>query len=567
MQNLVHRLGASSSTPQDPVIEIEQIASIRTHSEAISTPRKSKWISLGKLPLQELRGHFRRPNMFRKEAPDARESFIAIMTLSHSKSNLLLILVPFSWISHFLGFNSVLVFFLSFFAIIPLPKFHSFATNELSKRMGSLDGLIDVTLGNAVELVVTVNSYPSRIFPPPTRRPDPGTPAFDRLYSCVTCGSHPWLPVPTLGMSFLAGGIRFSEQSFGMSPRPVMVVAGVAQVNTSLLTLSVTSVLLPTVFYKAIRSRAIDGVNNLTNQQEAHDILAISHGQFSHKNIWGDNDTDIQKSVEYTPRLARKLYIKMKKGTVDRPVSGTTSNLPPSGIGESDQDPTVRDLQDIEVGSVGEHEKPQMCLSIIIVLLVVTTGLITMTSDALVKSIDGLAIMVKTSNEFVSLIVLPLLGNIEGESYPPRLSADHQISFHSLIWLVPHTEIKAAVTIIAASSKDQATMALAVTMSSSILSLSSCRVRLLFPSQPTLDFLLVNYVAQDGKSNWLEGMILFCIYIIFAVALWFYPGSDPGSVIASWQSVNAQTQESTMPVWWGERERSGRGRGITTLST
>ncbi len=92
-----------------------------------------------------------------------------------------------------------------------------------------------------------------------------------------------------------------------------------------------------------------------------------------------------------------------------------------------------------------------------------------MTSDALVKSIDGLAIMVKTSDEFVSLIVLPLLGNVEGESNPRRLSADHQISFHSLKRLIPLTEIKAAVTVIAASSKDQATLALAITVSSSIV--------------------------------------------------------------------------------------------------
>ncbi len=57
-----------------------------------------------------------------------------------------------------------------------------------------------------------------------------------------------------------------------------MIMTGAAQINTSLLMLSVTSVLLPTVFHKAIRSRAIDGVNSLIDQQEAHDILAISHG-------------------------------------------------------------------------------------------------------------------------------------------------------------------------------------------------------------------------------------------------------------------------------------------------
>lgn len=37
--------------------------------------------------------------------------------------------------------------------------------------------------------------------------------------------------------------------------------------------------------------------------------------------------------------------------------------------------------------------------------------------------------------------------------------------------------------------------------------------------------LVVNYTVQDGKSNWLEGMILMCLYVIIAVTFWYYPGS------------------------------------------
>ncbi|QSS58692.1 hypothetical protein I7I51_08121 [Histoplasma capsulatum] len=40
--------------------------------------------------------------------------------------------------------------------------------------------------------------------------------------------------------------------------------------------------------------------------------------------------------------------------------------------------------------------------------------------------------------------------------------------------------------------------------------------------------LLVNYLIQDGKSNWLEGVLLMVLYIIIAVAAWFYPArSEP----------------------------------------
>ncbi len=36
--------------------------------------------------------------------------------------------------------------------------------------------------------------------------------------------------------------------------------------------------------------------------------------------------------------------------------------------------------------------------------------------------------------------------------------------------------------------------------------------------------IVVNYTVADGKSNWLEGMILMCLYIMLAVIFWFYPG-------------------------------------------
>ena len=37
--------------------------------------------------------------------------------------------------------------------------------------------------------------------------------------------------------------------------------------------------------------------------------------------------------------------------------------------------------------------------------------------------------------------------------------------------------------------------------------------------------LLVNYLIADGESHWLEGVLLMMLYIIIAVAAWFYPTS------------------------------------------
>ena len=48
----------------------------------------------------------------------------------------------------------------------------------------------------------------------------------------------------------------------------------------------------------------------------------------------------------------------------------------------------------------------------------------------------------------------------------------------------------------------------------------SFRVSVLF-----IAVILVNYLIQDGKSHWLEGVLLQVTYLIIAVSAWFYPAS------------------------------------------
>ena len=51
--------------------------------------------------------------------------------------------------------SATAVFTLNFFAIIPLAAILSFATEEISSKLGeTLGGLLNATFGNAVELIV-----------------------------------------------------------------------------------------------------------------------------------------------------------------------------------------------------------------------------------------------------------------------------------------------------------------------------------------------------------------------------------------------------------------------------
>ncbi len=63
--------------------------------------------------------------------------------------------MPLGIIAGALGWDPIAVFVLNFLAIIPLASLLSFATEELSVKLGqTLGGLLNATFGNAVELIV-----------------------------------------------------------------------------------------------------------------------------------------------------------------------------------------------------------------------------------------------------------------------------------------------------------------------------------------------------------------------------------------------------------------------------
>lgn len=84
-------------------------------------------------------------------------SFLHItwQTLASNYVNVLLVFVPLGIVAGALGWNAIAVFVLNFLAIIPLASLLSFATEELSVKLGqTLGGLLNATFGNAVELIV-----------------------------------------------------------------------------------------------------------------------------------------------------------------------------------------------------------------------------------------------------------------------------------------------------------------------------------------------------------------------------------------------------------------------------
>ncbi|KAI1797366.1 calcium/proton exchanger [Ganoderma leucocontextum] len=443
-------------------------------------------------------------------APPLWQGIKAIVLMSWL--NVLLVFIPISWACHFAlpksNNNDTLTFVFSFLAIVPLAKLLAFATDELSMRVGqTLAGLLNATLGNAVELIVAIIALVQCQL---------------QVVQASLVGSILSNLLLVLGMCFFAGGTRFSEQGFGI---------GVTQLNSSLLTISVIAVLLPAAFHTTAGAAIPDDV-------ESKDILAVSHGAaiilliiylsylvfqlFSHKDLYDDKHPDIFKSTKYQGRLRRRrtqtapVAVEPDASSVPlaRITSGSLTGSPPTSPSAGH-----RELPDTESAPVSQpesedegEETPQMSVGLTIGLLVVVTVIVAVTAEWLVDSINGLTASGKISKEFVGMILLPIVGN----------AAEH-------------------VTAVTVSVKDKLTLSLGVAVGSSIQIalfvipfivtlgwIIGKPLSLLFDPFESivlfLSVLVVNYVVQDGKSNWLEGMILMCLYVIIAVTFWYYPG-------------------------------------------
>jgi Ca2+:H+ antiporter len=118
------------------------------------------------------------------------------------------------------------IFAINAVAIVPLASLLAFATESVASKMGDTIGaLMNVTFGNAVELIIFIIALAD---------------GQVRVVQAAAVGSILSNLLIILGMSFLLGGLRFREQLYNST---------VSQTSAALLCLSVISLLLPTAFH------------------------------------------------------------------------------------------------------------------------------------------------------------------------------------------------------------------------------------------------------------------------------------------------------------------------------
>ncbi|KFY12333.1 hypothetical protein V492_03942 [Pseudogymnoascus sp. VKM F-4246] len=385
--------------------------------------------------------------------------------------------------------NFIAVFVVNFIAIIPLAALLSYATEEIALRVGeTLGGLLNATFGNAVEVIVSVIALTK-----------------DEIIIVKTSliGSILSNLLLVLGMCFLCGGLRREEQFFNTT---------VAQTAASLLVLAIASVIIPTVFDLWVSNTGVDKVAAISRGTSL--ILLFVYGMYLLFQL-KTHSTMYNQESRKVPMKPRKKHL--TPGNIQRGLAAA------GGVGAA-QGRTAADSLNEETNQDGlmntmayeetpdEPEEPQLHIYTAIGLLAASTAVVAVCAEYLVGSIDAITATGAISTEFVGLILLPIVGN----------AAEHATA----VTVAIKDKMDLAIGVAVGSSMQIALLVLPFTVflgwcmgkDDMNLSFDGFQVAVLF-----VTVLLVNYLISDGKSHWLEGIMLNCLYIIIAVTAWFYP--------------------------------------------
>jgi Ca2+:H+ antiporter len=144
-------------------------------------------------------------------------------------------------------------------------------------------------------------------------------------------------------------------------------------------------------------------------------------------------------------------------------------------------------------------------------VLTVVTVLIAVLSELLVGSIDPAAARLGMTQIFVGVILVALVGN----------AAEHSTA----VLVALKNKMDLALGIAVGSSLQIALLVAPVLVFASYL--FGAPLDLIFTpfevAAVTISVLIVGFVAMDGESHWMEGVMLVGVYLILAIAFYFLP--------------------------------------------
>lgn len=278
-----------------------------------------------------------------------------------------------------------------------------------------------------------------------------------------------------LGMCFFFGGLRRQEQYFNIT---------VAQTASSLLALAIGSLIIPTAF--RIFADTETGVAPLSRGTAI--LLLLTYGCY----LFFQLSTHVTMYNEPSQKVPKKPSGRKESGEVMRGIATMGAGTAAASGGGINQQHLVHEEEE-------EEEVPQLTRIGALITLAASTVLVAFCAEFMVSSIDAITDGGKVSEEFVGLILLPIVGN----------AAEHA-------------------TAVTVAIKDKMDLAIGVAVGSSLqiallvfplmvvigwiglgqpadmtFNLDGFQIAVLF-----ISIILVNYLIQDGKSHWYVSTVI-----------------------------------------------------------
>lgn len=262
-----------------------------------------------------------------------------------------------------------------------------------------------------------------------------------------------------LGFCFVFGGYNRVQQTFNQTA---------AQTMSSLLAISCASLLIPAAFRATIPHSKKDIIVD-------DKILALSRG------------TAIILLIVYVLFLIFQL--------------GSHHSLFEQQEQETDE----------IISQISQKPKHSLSIKSALTFLLISTVIVSICADFLVGTIDNIVESTGLSKTFIGLIIIPIVGN----------AAEHVTS----VMVAMKNKMDLALGVAIGSSLQIALFvtpfmvlvgwAIGVPMS---LNFSTFETATLF-----ISIFLSNYLILDGESNWLEGCMSIAMYLLIAIAFYYYP--------------------------------------------
>lgn len=339
-----------------------------------------------------------------------------------------LLLIPVTLLLEYLHADPVLIFIASAAAIVPLAWFMGRATESLSATMGAgIGGFLNATFGNAAELIIALMALREGL--------------YDVVKASIT-GSIVGNILLILGISFLAGGLRFDIQTFNPTA---------AGMGSTLLLLSIAGLVVPAAFHYLLK-----GVTP-----------AI------------ERDLSLEISIVLFATYLLSLIFSLK---------------------------THRDL----FGGKG-REEPDWGRGMAVTVLLASTLFVVLMGEILISTLKPFALRLGVTDTFLGVVLVAIVGN----------AAEHSTAVVAAI----KNKMDLSVTIAIGSSIQIALFVAPVLVFSSYL-LGRPMDLVFTPFEIvslSLSVLILDSVASDGESHWMEGVMLISTYLILAIAFYLLP--------------------------------------------